>query len=336
MKKVSFIIPVYNATSFIERCFNSIFALEIPEDEMEIICVDDKSTDDTASVISSIAKNHPSIILLRHSVNKRQGGGSNTAIKYASGEYAVFMDQDDEIIKYDLLSQIEYMRKNNIELIIGRAVCVDGNGNKSYWADYPDETPIVSGPQFFIDEMINNVAFGAVWIGIYKTELLKRTEPFVENMIYEDTDWCFRCVYNAKLVQYRPMDIYLYHNNPNSSSHNVSAQKLEWRVQLSLRVYNWAQNVTEEKEWVNISAEDFYTWNLRGLGCLLKSSISERRKFYTSFTHEEYKIIRTWPVKYWQMYLIHYPLLSQIILFFISPVYKTIRAFKHKYKVGKP
>ncbi len=329
MKKVSFIIPVYNATPFIEKCLNSIFSLDIPEEEMEIICVDDKSTDDTTSVISSIAKKHPSVVLLRHSVNKRQGGGSNTAIKYAHGEYAVFMDQDDEIVKYDLLSQIEHMRKNDIELMIGRAVCVDEKGNKSYWANYPKETPIVTGPQFFRDEMINRVAFGAVWIGIYKTELLRRTEPFVENMIYEDTDWCYRCMYNAKSVQYRPVDIYLYHNNPTSSSHNVTAQKLEWRVRLGLRIYFWSQKVEDEKEWVHISSDDFYTWNLRGMSHILKMSIKERSKFYKSFSRDEYEIMKSWPSRYWQMKLIQYPVVSQVLLLFLSPAYRIARSIKH-------
>ena len=116
MIKVSFIIPVYNASAFIERCLNSIFALGIPEKKMEIICVDDCSPDNTVEVISAIAASHPSVHLLRHEVNKRQGGGSNTAIRYAHGDYAVFMDQDDEILPYDLLGQIEYMQQNDLEL----------------------------------------------------------------------------------------------------------------------------------------------------------------------------------------------------------------------------
>lgn len=320
MPLLSIIIPVYNAAPFIERCLNSIFALGIPEKEMEIICVDDCSPDNTVEVISAIANLHPSVQLLRHEINKRQGGGSNTAIRFAHGEYAVFMDQDDEMLQYDLLGQIEYMQQNELELLLGRVICVNGDGTKKYWANVQEESAIMTGPQFFQDGFINEVAFGTVWVGIYKTELLKRTQPFVENMIYEDTDWCFKCAYNAKRVQYKPIDIYAYHNNPTSSSHNVNIQKVEWKVRLSLRVYEWAQSVTEEKEEVLKAAELFYTWNMQGLKVLWKFTNADRRNFYKAFTKEEYAIIQSWPRRYKAILLMQYPRLAQVGLAIVSPV----------------
>lgn len=332
---ISFIIPVYNAAPFIERCLNSIFALGIPEEQMEIICVDDCSPDNTCEVIERLRDERvnkltgeSSIVLLRHDVNKRQGGGSNTAIRYAHGDYAVFMDQDDEILPYDLLGKIEYMQQNDIELLLGRVVCVDTDGKRSYWQQEDKASSIVSGPQFFIDEWINKVGFGAVWMGIYKMDLLKRTEPFVENLIYEDTDWCWKCTYNAKRVQYIPFDMYLYHNNPVSSSHNVNARKLEWRVRLGLRVYEWAKQVTEEKEAVQFAAEDFYTWNMRGLGSLWKFSLSERRKFFRAFSAEEYAIFHSWPVRCRQMYAMKYPNLTQFVLIFMAPALQLSKKMK--------
>lgn len=316
---VSFIIPVYNAAPFIHRCLDSIFALGLPEEQMEIICVDDCSPDNTCEVISTIAEQHPSVHLLRHEKNKRQGGGSNTAIRYAHGDYAVFMDQDDEILPYDLLGQIAYIQEHNLELLLGRVVCVDEAGNKSYWALATEESDIMTGPQFFRDELINKVGFGAVWMGIYDMDLLKRTDPFVENLIYEDTDWCWKCCYNAKRVQFKLLDMYLYHNNPTSSSHNVNAQKLEWKVRLSLRVYEWAQHVTEEKEAVRISAEDFYTWNLLGLNVLWKFSMQERKKFFQSFSDQEYQMMKEWPRKYYSILIMQHPNLSRCLIDICAP-----------------
>ena len=193
----------------------------------------------------------------------------------------------------------------------------------------------MTGPQFFRDEMINKVGFGAVWMGIYKMDLLKRTEPFEENLIYEDTDWCWKCCYNAKRVQFKLFDMYLYHNNPTSSSHNVNAQKLEWKVRLSLRVYEWAQQVTEEKDAVQFAAEDFYTWNLRGLNVLWRYSLCERRKFFASFTTDEYNIFKSWNLSYKPMYLLKYPRFAQSLLFFSAPVVRIARHIKHAFKVGK-
>lgn len=326
--KISFIIPVYNAVPHLMDCINNLFQLNLSVDYFEIIFIDDCSSDNTISIIEEFQKNYSNIILFRHESNRRQGAARNTGIKHARGMYCMFVDVDDKLLDFNLPEWVKYMQYNNLELLIGKAICINNSGEKSYWANKKEESAIVTGPQFFRDEWINMVAFGTVWIGIYKTELLKRTEPFVENMIYEDTDWCYRCMYNAKRVQYKPVDIYLYYNNPTSSSHNVSVEKLEWKVRLGLRIYNWSQKVDEEREWVKISAEDFYTWNLRSLSYLLKFSTKERRIFYSKFTPEEYSIMRSWPTRYKRMKLIQYPLMSQIVLFFISPVYKFLREIK--------
>lgn len=345
MIKVSFIIPVYNAAPFIHRCLDSIFALGLPEEQMEIICVDDCSPDNTCEVIERLrserineltkkglteerANEICSIVLLRHEKNKRQGGGSNTAIRYAHGDYAVFMDQDDEILPYDLLGQIEYMQKNKLELLLGRVAYVDKNGVQKYWTRENKDSDIMTGPQFFRDELINKVAFGAVWMGIYKMDLLKRTEPFVENMIYEDTDWCFKCCYNAKRVQFKPIDMYFYHNNPTSSSHNVNAQKLEWKMRLSLRVYEWAQQVTDEKEAVQFAAEDFYTWNLRGLNVLWKFSKQERKMFFQSFSDQEYQMMKEWPRKNNAVWIMQHPILSRCLIDICAPCIRILWRLK--------
>ena len=333
--KISFIIPVYCAAPFIHRCLDSIFALGIPEEQMEIICVDDCSPDNTCEVIERIRDERRNgltgescIVLLRHEKNKRQGGGSNTAIRYAHGDYAVFMDQDDEILPYDLLGQIAYMQEHDLDLLLGRVLCDDGKGNRRYWANVENESEIMSGPEFFRDRMINRVGFGTVWMGIYKMELLKRTEPFVEKMIYEDADWCFRCTYNAKRVQYKPFDMYLYYNNPTSSSHNVSVQKVEWKVRQSVRMYYWSQQVTEEVAAVRDASEFFYTWNMQGLKVLWKFTIAERSQFYSAFTKEEYAIIQSWPRTFKEVLLMQYPRLAQVGLAIVSPMLRLARRMK--------
>lgn len=330
MIQISFIIPVYNATPYLDRSLGSIFALGIPEDQMEIICVDDCSPDNTVEVISAIAEQHPSVHLLRHTVNKRQGAGVNTGIRYAHGEYAIIMGQDDEILPtLDLLGQIEYMRQNDLEILLGRAVCDDGKGNRTYWANVEKESDIMKGSKLFCDDFINQIAFGVTWIAIFKMDLIKRSEPFAENVIYEDADWCFRCAYNAKRVQYKPFDIYLYFNNPDSCTHNFNAQKLEWKVRQSLRVHHWAQHVTEEVDAVHLIAEDFCTWNSSGVKVLWKFPIAEQRKFFKAFTKDDYRIFRLWPSVNMGVKILQHPNLAQIVLSFMTPFIRVTWSIRH-------
>ena len=93
---LSFIVPAYNVESFIERCVSSLCNQNIPDDEYEIIIVNDGSTDNTLAKIKSIISDNTSknIIL----IDKPNGGLSsarNAGMKVASGEYVVFLDSDD-------------------------------------------------------------------------------------------------------------------------------------------------------------------------------------------------------------------------------------------------
>lgn len=94
MEKVSVIIPIYNAEKRIEKCLDSI--LNQKYDNIEIICVNDGSTDDTTRILEVYSNNDSRIIV----INKENEGVSkarNTGIENATGKYIVFIDADDTI-----------------------------------------------------------------------------------------------------------------------------------------------------------------------------------------------------------------------------------------------
>lgn len=102
---ISFIIPVYNADKYIEKCVNSI--LQQNMDNFEIILVNDGSTDQSLEVCLDLQKRNRNIVVINQ-INKGQGGARNTGIKYARGIWLCFVDNDDwlepiffnEIAKY--------------------------------------------------------------------------------------------------------------------------------------------------------------------------------------------------------------------------------------------
>ena len=91
----SFIIPAYNASSTIVRCLDSIYTLGLAEQDFEVVCIDDCSTDNTIEVIEHYAKKHSNITLLRQARNHRQGAARNRGVSIAKGEYIVFVDSYD-------------------------------------------------------------------------------------------------------------------------------------------------------------------------------------------------------------------------------------------------
>lgn len=90
---LSFIIPMYNSEDSISDLLNSIFSQKfLPE--IEIIIVDDGSTDDSAQVVSEFQRKYPQIELIQQS-NKKQAEARNNGLKHATGQFVCFVDSDD-------------------------------------------------------------------------------------------------------------------------------------------------------------------------------------------------------------------------------------------------
>lgn len=105
---LSFIIPLYNCASSIERCLSSICSLDMPSDSYEIIVVDDGSKDDGAQVVQRIATAHPQVRLVSQP-NRGTSSARNRGLELARGKYIWFVDADDKVLPYvkptELISQ---------------------------------------------------------------------------------------------------------------------------------------------------------------------------------------------------------------------------------------
>lgn len=93
MPKVSFIVAVYNSMPYLTQCLDSLLAQTVKD--IEVICVNDCSPDNSAEVISDYIEKDSRVKLINHTTNKRQGGAWNTGVQAASGEYLCFVDADD-------------------------------------------------------------------------------------------------------------------------------------------------------------------------------------------------------------------------------------------------
>ena len=95
MCKISIIIPVYNAHNYLERCLDSVCNQTLKG--IEIICVDDCSTDDSLSILNRYALQYSNMKIIVHNKNKGESAARNTGIKASRGEYLGFVDNDDAV-----------------------------------------------------------------------------------------------------------------------------------------------------------------------------------------------------------------------------------------------
>ena len=130
MKKISIVIPCYNAAEYLDRCMESILKQTIGLENIEIILVNDASTDEgaTLSLMMEYEKKYPdNIIVIPLEQNMRQGGARNVGVTYAGGEYLMFCDADDWLmldameilyhiaLKYDA-DVVEFQKRDVMEI----------------------------------------------------------------------------------------------------------------------------------------------------------------------------------------------------------------------------
>lgn len=122
--KVSIIIPVYNVEQYLERCVNSLINQTLKD--IEIILVDDSSTDSSLEICNAFAKKDARIKVI-HKVNEGAGKARNAALEIATGEYIGFVDSDD-YVEIDMFKTLyEKAEKYSADLVMSGVLFVDGN-----------------------------------------------------------------------------------------------------------------------------------------------------------------------------------------------------------------
>ena len=116
MKRTSIIVPVYTTESYLMECFDSIYAQN--QKEIEVIAVNDGSTDCSLCILEEIKKEHSDLIIVSQE-NKGLGSARNKGLEIATGEYIYFVDSDDYLADKTLETCYQYAR----DYKIGSASC---------------------------------------------------------------------------------------------------------------------------------------------------------------------------------------------------------------------
>jgi teichuronic acid biosynthesis glycosyltransferase TuaG len=125
--RVSVIIPVYNVAKYIVRTLDSV--LNQNYEDIEIILVDDCSTDDSSGIIRQYQRKHSCINYIKQSINQGAAVARNTALSAATGRYVAFLDGDDEWCQNKLKKQIAFMIENNAAISCTALDTVDDESN---------------------------------------------------------------------------------------------------------------------------------------------------------------------------------------------------------------
>lgn len=196
LDKISVIIPCYNVGKQLSRCLDSVLNQNLHGVEMEIICIDDKSTDNTLQILESYESAHSEdFLLIPLSENKKQGYGRNTGMQYASGSYITFVDADDAISP-DMLQQLyDEAAARNCDVVEcfykeihdGDALSVSGSGLPEYFD--------MRNPSVKRKYILQYGWKTAPWGRLYKSSFLTDNEiRFPTDLYMEDIYFSERCM----------------------------------------------------------------------------------------------------------------------------------------------
>lgn len=107
--EVSVIIPAYNASHYVRGAVASVLGQTFSD--LEVLVVDDSSTDETVDIVTQMAVRDRRVRLLRHTANRGPATARNTALSAASGRYIAFLDSDDMWLSRKLETQIQFMKE---------------------------------------------------------------------------------------------------------------------------------------------------------------------------------------------------------------------------------
>lgn len=201
---ISFIVPVYNTESTLQRCLDSILAQDYRP--IEIIAVDDGSEDGSLQILEENAKCHKNIrIIKQKNKGPGPGGARNTGLKVASGAYISFVDSDDMIMP-DFCSYLLPLAQRADIIVAGRSTYVDGVYTKSKRAsEIFFETSIGAIKQMLLAQHNSHTAWGK----LYKADVLNGVQ-FHEGVIFEDIYFSLDTYFAAKNIAFADKDLYQY------------------------------------------------------------------------------------------------------------------------------
>jgi len=250
MKKISILIPIYNAELYVNRCLSSIFSQQM--EDIEVIIVNDGSTDGTEDKISKFG----SKIKYFKKQNEGVGAARNRLIDLAEGEYIWFVDADDYLYEHSVEKVINILRSDST---IDMLTILHNDIQKSDFFEG-------SGENYILKRLFN----GYLWSKVIKRSVLEDNGiRFIPNM-YSQEDWLFLMkVYpHLKHIKETGIRAYCYcDDNVNSVMRKPTRENIHRNVENSLRTICYFKQFIQEYQgqaiykpyhsWLNYSMSGF-------------------------------------------------------------------------------
>lgn len=248
--KISLIVPAYNVAQYLPKCLDSLLNQGMPQDELEILVIDDGSPDDSGAIADRYAALHPEIRVI-HQENRGLSGARNVGIEQARGDYLWFIDSDDWIFPGILPQLVEQMDKYQLDkLLFNYDKYPDGEEEEALQRVTVQNEKLDAQKLHFFDSAyeMNESPLVPSWRiicnAILRTELIRQSPlRFVEKTLFEDKEFNFWLDRLAGKCAFSEASLYFYRNRVTGIVHTAMSDErfpgyLAGRIRLAERMKN--------------------------------------------------------------------------------------------------
>lgn len=243
MPKISVIVPVYNVDRYLKNCMDSILLQTLKD--IEIICVDDGSTDDSGAILDDFAGKDKRVRVL-HRQNAGYGVAMNAGLSVAAGEYVGIVESDDYILPDMFEKLYEAAEQNHLDMVKADAF---------YWLESEEHISRIhirameAWYDRVLDDLDRNLFFDFymnIWTGIYKRNFLEKYQiRFHETpgASYQDNGFWFQtCIYARRAMWLNQAFYYYRQDNPTASV------KSEGKIMAMTKEYEYIENLLLQRK----------------------------------------------------------------------------------------
>ena len=206
-KLLTIIIPAYNMQEYLSRSVDSLITAI---DQLDIIIVNDGSTDDTIKIANKYQKKYPKSITVVNKGNAGHGSAINAGIALAKGKFLRVLDADDWFDDKDLPEYLENLAKTPADLVI-----TEYSRNSLKESERVSFTEFKPATVLELDELLKlpakeQVAFAAIHSITVRTKKYQKAAPLLEKTFYEDQEFVAKALLVSENFVFYPLNIYQY------------------------------------------------------------------------------------------------------------------------------
>ena len=288
MDKVSIVVPVYNVEDCLSYCVDSL--RQQTYKNIEIILVDDGSTDSSGEICDQYAREDDRIKVL-HIENGGLSNARNTGVKESSTDWIVFIDSDDYYDHRAIEYLVKLRDKYRVDLVATPVIEVRNYGNSDFLGDFREKYSGKLDRRTALEQMFYGNYVGTHSGGkLYKKEILLRF-PYPNGMLYEDLSLAYEHIASCENIAVSALNLYKYYRRPGSIVNSKYSDRLldfykamEWNRSYIERDY---PNDKEMRRALNVR----YVFNgLHVVHAMLSSGmysdVNKIRKEYTRYFND--------------------------------------------------